>query len=246
MYEELNEMQCPNIFTQTDLAAGALLPLPETVACEPSVLYPRPYLDPPCANETMNLDICPLGAAGLYKKTGEPDPVLAEQQAEAAKVAHYGSYRRSSEAADEAEATSPGEFAAEGDLDEDLVSTEDSSTDDNPDAIASSSADTLPKRQPLHRQLIRSSIVEHSALRLCGDRATVGPDFFSEHEQLLCQTSTHTVFPVCDSHSKGDCFDVETELLVYDKNPAKRALRGMTEDEEDQPYISVKRWARQH
>ncbi|KAL9112606.1 MAG: hypothetical protein Q9227_003177 [Pyrenula ochraceoflavens] len=239
MYEKLNELQCPNIFVSTDTPAGALLPLKETAACEPSVLFPDPYQDPPCNNATLDLDVCPYGAERLYELTGELDPVKADKQDKAANLDNTVWARSPEAAAPADELTSSEKDPAESD-DDDNPTRDLTAEDDDADA------EIIPRHLPFHHQLVRSSIDDHSALRLCSDKHTIGPDFFSELEQLLCQTSTHTIFPVCTPERTKDCFDVETELLVYDRDPVKLARRGLTDVPlRDDGYAEVKRWARQ-
>jgi hypothetical protein len=69
------------------------------------------------------------------------------------------------------------------------------------------------KRSQFHQKLVRSSITQHSAIEVCTDPATRGPDFYSETEGMLCEMTTHKLYPACSDEYKTDCFDTTKNVI---------------------------------
>lgn len=69
-----------------------------------------------------------------------------------------------------------------------------------------------------HSRLIKSKLLTSSAVRMCEDPLTKGPDFVSLAENLYCDMSTRELHPVCEDgegvRGKRFCFDLEQDELV--------------------------------
>ncbi|KAH7397367.1 hypothetical protein BKA66DRAFT_394575, partial [Pyrenochaeta sp. MPI-SDFR-AT-0127] len=56
-------------------------------------------------------------------------------------------------------------------------------------------------------RLVKSRDITQSAVRLCESKGSVGPDFFSEHEQMLCDMNRRKLYPACTGDAESECFD---------------------------------------
>ncbi|KAF2689398.1 hypothetical protein K458DRAFT_484129 [Lentithecium fluviatile CBS 122367] len=83
-------------------------------------------------------------------------------------------------------------------------------------------------------QMIWSQDETASAVDLCNDPGSRGPDFFSESEQKFCDMDTHKIFPVCSSE-EVECFDPYQNITLHG-GVNRRGLK--------RRYTNVKHWER--
>lgn len=80
------------------------------------------------------------------------------------------------------------------------------------------------KKRAFSEQLISSPHPEHSARELCSDLASTGPDFHSQHENLVCTVgSDHRLYEICSDAIKTDCFDLQAKKIRPDGHSVTRA-----------------------
>ncbi|KAI4945665.1 hypothetical protein J4E91_008008 [Alternaria rosae] len=94
---------------------------------------------------------------------------------------------------------------------------------------------------PLQRQfdgvLVKSQDVTQSAVEVCQSAGSVGPDFYSEPEQMFCDMKTRELYPACNGTVQMTCFDpVQNETRTKTGN-AEVDKRG-----EQRTYLEVKEW----
>lgn len=65
-------------------------------------------------------------------------------------------------------------------------------------------------------RLVQSNIPEHSAIDLCGSETSVGPDFVSTVEGVMCDMGTKQHMPLCAIGVLGRCFDLKTTSVLVD------------------------------
>ncbi|KAK5030641.1 hypothetical protein LTS07_005425 [Exophiala sideris] len=66
-------------------------------------------------------------------------------------------------------------------------------------------------------QLVKSTRKGNSAVRVCGDRSAIGPDFVSYSERLYCDMDTRNIHPFCGDGLQSTfkyCFNEEMDELV--------------------------------
>lgn len=92
------------------------------------------------------------------------------------------------------------------------------------------------RRLGFHERLVRSAYDEHSAVALCEDIATRGPDFFSEKEQKLCHMETHQLYDACND-------DIGVNTKCFDTVEHKIRFEGQLETRDDTPeYVTMDTW----
>lgn len=64
---------------------------------------------------------------------------------------------------------------------------------------------------PTH--LVTSRHELHSAIELCNDSSSAGPDFVSHSEKVFCDMANKRTYPLCVSDSDDECFDLEATML---------------------------------
>ncbi|KAG9513391.1 hypothetical protein KCU93_g10075, partial [Aureobasidium melanogenum] len=64
--------------------------------------------------------------------------------------------------------------------------------------------------------LVQSNIPEHSAIDLCESKTSVGPDFVSTVEGVMCDMGTKQHMPLCAIGVLGRCFDLKTTSVLVD------------------------------
>jgi hypothetical protein len=57
-------------------------------------------------------------------------------------------------------------------------------------------------------QLVKSFDVRQSARELCKSKGSVGPNFYSHHEESFCDMSTKKLYPRCKEDDATECFDM--------------------------------------
>jgi len=63
------------------------------------------------------------------------------------------------------------------------------------------------------RSLITSRHPSHSAIDLCNDDSTAGPDFVSHHDGTYCDMANKRSYPLCASTEEEDCFNLDAATL---------------------------------
>ena len=61
--------------------------------------------------------------------------------------------------------------------------------------------------------VIISTSPQHSARELCESQTSWGHDFVSATENLFCDMNAKKLWPVCDTKTKGACFDTMTSTM---------------------------------
>jgi hypothetical protein len=64
-------------------------------------------------------------------------------------------------------------------------------------------------------RLVKSSKAVHSAVKLCGAKRSVGPDFVSRDERKFCEMKSKTLYDFCEEAEAGEeCWDDEENVLT--------------------------------
>ncbi|KIW12022.1 hypothetical protein PV08_09296 [Exophiala spinifera] len=79
---------------------------------------------------------------------------------------------------------------------------------------------------PFDGILVKSSRPLSSAVRLCNSVMAKGPSFVSEPEELYCDMTTKTLYPVCKEGTQGICFDDNEDELIDNDAPPEIRQRG--------------------
>lgn len=90
-----------------------------------------------------------------------------------------------------------------------------------------------PLQKRFAGKLVKSRDITQSAVRVCESKGSVGPDFYSEHEQMFCDMNRRKLYPMCTSDADVECFDTfynETRPGLFEKR------------EIDAPYLHVSEW----
>ncbi|KAF2200758.1 hypothetical protein GQ43DRAFT_60948 [Delitschia confertaspora ATCC 74209] len=69
--------------------------------------------------------------------------------------------------------------------------------------------------------IIESHLEGHSAKELCEHPMSLGPDFVSVTEKIMCDMETEKWWPLCDEGHTDLCFDLEKKVM----RPASEATR---------------------
>jgi hypothetical protein len=72
-------------------------------------------------------------------------------------------------------------------------------------------------------RLVKSSKAVHSAVKLCGAKRSVGPDFVSLDERKFCEMKSKTLYEFCEEVESGECWDDEN-IVLTDKTAGVSAL----------------------
>jgi hypothetical protein len=84
--------------------------------------------------------------------------------------------------------------------------------------------------------LVKSHDVTQSAVEVCQSTGSVGPDFFSEHEQMFCDMTTRELYPACNATVQTECFDPIQNMTRTETTD------GMIKRGKQSTYIDVKEW----
>jgi hypothetical protein len=90
-----------------------------------------------------------------------------------------------------------------------------------------------PHKKSFCGKLVKSRDLSQSAVRVCNSKGSVGPDFFSEHEQVFCDMDNRQLYTACRDHEELDCFDP-----VYNET----RHRAVEKRQEQKAYLDVQDW----
>ncbi|KAG5947279.1 hypothetical protein E4U53_006443 [Claviceps sorghi] len=81
------------------------------------------------------------------------------------------------------------------------------------------------ERMAQDTRLIKSKHADHSATRLCEDKASLGPSFVSYDERKFCHMAPKRLYSFCEDVKSGDCWDDNKHEIVHKgaKGVVKRA-----------------------
>jgi hypothetical protein len=211
-YETLNVMMCPQIFSPGP-QAGEMLPLNEISGCLPSAVPDKDgkvYSDPcdyPYLSQQDRYNIL-----SMYKYSCPTD--------------HKHDWfwdcppDKKNGCGKPREPTKP------------IINLKDRRRAELPMNDGYPSADH-PLQRRFAGKLVKSRDITQSAVRVCNSKGSVGPDFFSEHEQMFCDMNNRQLYTACRDHEELDCFDP-----VYNET----RHRAVEKRQEQRVYLDVQDW----
>lgn len=211
-YDTLNVMMCPQVFSPVP-KAGERLPLKEISACLPSAI--------PADDGKVYSDPCD------DKRLTQQDRynVLSAYKYQCPKTHAYDWYW-------DCPADKKNGCGKPREPPRPIISLKDKRRTSFPSRDGFPSADH-PLQKRFAGMLVKSRDISQSAVRVCKSQGSVGPDFFSEHEQMFCDMTTRTLYPACTAKLKIGCFDSShNETRHHDMD-----RRG-----ESQAYLNVQDW----
>ncbi|KAF2449077.1 hypothetical protein P171DRAFT_470657 [Karstenula rhodostoma CBS 690.94] len=179
LYEKINEMMCPPVFTKAP-NNGARLPMEEYPSCSPFLV--------PDASGNIYEDFC-------------DDPNINEDElAKLSEISHH-SCETKEERVEKFQKTPGTGCKRDPALGRRVC----------PKKRAAKERG-IPKIEKLqsrfHGQLVKSYDIGQSARTLCYSKGSVGPNFYSYHEESFCDMSKKKLYPLCKEEDATECFDV--------------------------------------
>ncbi|KAH7079653.1 hypothetical protein FB567DRAFT_533065 [Paraphoma chrysanthemicola] len=209
-YDQLNVMMCPQIFSPAP-PGGALLPLPEVSACLPTVVpaedgkvYPDPCDDPRLQRQDR------------YN-------ILQMYHYQCPQTSAYDWYW-------DCPADKKNGCGKPREAEPIIITPRQRPAVSRYNGIVTTN-NSLQRR--FAGRLVKSRHVDQSAVQVCTNPGSIGPDFFSEHEQMFCDMTERKLYPVCKSGGDMECFDP-----MYNETRHE----GLERREEQHTYMYVHDW----
>ena len=217
-YETLNVMMCPQIFSPVPMA-GEKLPLGEVSACLPTAI--------PANDGKVYSDPCDDPRLSYQDRYN----ILTMYRYQCPTKKNYDWFWNCS-------AKEKGKCAKPRDPDSAMgpigVKGRRAGTELFPTNSRFPASDH-PLQKRFSGMLVKSRDVTQSAVRVCSSKGSVGPDFFSEHEQMFCDMDKRMLYPACTDKGEMGCFDT-----LY--NETRLALKGIGKRDETKTYFHVRDW----
>jgi hypothetical protein len=218
-YDRLNPIMCPEIFSPAP-SYGKNLPLDTISACIPAA-----------KDGTTDPDVCDddrfnyqdrYNMVEMYDRSCPADYTWYDRCKFDGKCP---SRRRSIFGAQSASSYSP------------PITSSSSSNRKKQGALATTEVGFPAPDHPLQKRfagvLVKSRDITQSAVRVCESKGSIGPDFFSEHEQMFCDMTKRKLYPACTGGGEIGCFD----LVNNETRVGELEKRG-----EQSAYLQVKEW----